>query len=305
MGTPEFAVPCLEALVEEGHQVVGVVTQPDRPKGRGKQLVAPPVKARAVELELKVYQPHRIKTPDFVAILRELGPELIVVVAFGQLLSQDILEMPPMGCINVHASLLPRFRGAAPIHRAILADEHQTGVTTMFMDTGLDTGDMILQETVAILDNDTLGTVHDKLAATGARLLVATVQAMEAGSFARVPQEEQQSTYAALLTRADERIPWQCSAKEIHNRIRGLNPWPGAFTMRGEQLWKLWQSEVVDLVTLGNPGEIVEVSPKGGIVVQTGQGLLCLTELQKQGGKRLKAADFARGQAVQPGMLLE
>ncbi|HEX3032370.1 MAG TPA: methionyl-tRNA formyltransferase [Bacillota bacterium] len=305
MGTPDFAVPCLEVLVREGHRVAGVITQPDRPKGRGKQLVAPPVKVKALELGLPVYQPDRIKTPEFVEVLRGLTPDLIVVVAFGQLLSRDILDLPPHGCINVHASLLPRYRGAAPIHRAILEGEQETGVTIMYMDTGLDTGDMILQEKVPIEDRDTLGTVHDKLAETGARLLALTVKAMEAGQFSRTPQDGSLSTYAGLLTRADEKIDWHSPASEIFNRIRGLNPWPGAFTMRGEQLWKIWQSDLVDTVTQGNPGEIVEVSPKEGIVVQTGQGLLRLTELQKQGGKRLKAADFARGQAVQVGMLLE
>ncbi|TLN04468.1 methionyl-tRNA formyltransferase, partial [bacterium] len=230
IGTPDFAVPCLEALVAAGHEIAGVVTQPDRPKGRGHKLTPPPVKVLAEARGLPVFQPERIKHPGFVARLKELAPEMIVVVAFGQLLSKEILTLPERGCVNVHASLLPRYRGAAPIHWAVINGEKETGVTIMYMDEGLDTGDMILWERVPIETGDTTGVVHDKLSAVGARLLVAAVAQIAAGTARRVPQDDTGSTYAPLLNKEVELIPWEKSACEVRNLIRGLNPWPGAFT---------------------------------------------------------------------------
>ncbi|MDP4127948.1 MAG: methionyl-tRNA formyltransferase, partial [Bacillota bacterium] len=236
MGTPDFAVPALRALVNGGHSVVGVFTQPDRPAGRGKNLKPSPVKVAAEELGLPVFQPARIKTPEGIQTLRDLAPECIIVVAYGQILSKDILQLPPKGCINVHASLLPAYRGAAPIHWAIMKGETHTGVTTMLMDEGLDTGDMLLKREVAISDKTTTGEVHDSLATLGGELLMETLSALEMGKLIPIPQTGE-SNYAPLLSRNHERLNWSRGAKELHDQIRGLNPWPGAFaTFRGENL---------------------------------------------------------------------
>lgn len=317
MGTSDFAVPCLEALLAAGHEIAGVVTQPDRPKGRGHKLTPPPVKVLAVERGLKVYQPERVKAPDFVAALKELAPELIVTVAFGQLLSKEILSLPEQGCINVHASLLPRYRGAAPIHWAVINGEAETGVTIMYMDVGLDTGDMILWESIPIEKGDTTGTVHDKLMALGARLLVETVARIAAGTAQRVPQDHAGSSYAPLLTKATELIPWEKSAEDVRNLIRGLNPWPGAHTYFNGQVLKIWAAEPWEegAAPAGSggddsagpdskPGRVTAVLPKLGFVVQTGAGRLLITEVQLQGSRRMAAADFVHGRGLTPGTVL-
>lgn len=314
MGTPDFAVPCLEALLAAGHEIAGVVTQPDRPKGRGHKFTPPPVKLLALEKGLPVYQPERIKQPEFVATLKELAPEMIVVVAFGQLLSKQILTLPVSGCVNVHASLLPKYRGAAPIHWAVINGEKETGVTIMYMDEGLDTGDMIIWESIPIADGDTTGTVHDKLSALGARLLCEAVDKIAAGTAARQPQGHDGLTYASLLNKETELILWEKSAIEVKNLIRGLNPWPGAYTYFHEQVLKLWAAELWEEgIPCGSggekglnspvdrPGLVTAILPKSGFVVQTGAGRLLITEVQLQGSRRMAAADFIHGRGLTTG----
>lgn len=302
MGTPDFAVPTLQALVAHDHEVCGVFTQPDRPSGRGKNLKPSPVKAAAQELGLPVYQPERIKKPEAVAQLRELKPEAIIVVAYGQILSADILRLPPKGCINVHASLLPKFRGAAPIHWALMEGETLTGVTTMLMDEGLDTGDMLLKEEYPISDEATTGEVHDALAQLGAQLLIKTLEGLKEGTV--IPQKQIGETcYASLLKREHEKIDWSRSAKELHNQIRGLNPWPGAFTTFRQENLKIWRSRVLPSNNLQTqPGEIVEVG-NAGIVLQTGSGQILLQEVQPAGKRAMSARDFYLGRHAQVGEL--
>lgn len=302
MGTPDFAVPTLRDLVEAGHDVAAVVTQPDRPKGRGKKETPPPVKETAQELEIPVFQPPRIKDPDFIELLRGLSPEVIVVVAFGRILSPDILSLPRYGCVNVHASLLPKYRGAAPIHWAVINGEKETGVTTMYMDEGLDTGDMILKEAVPIGEEDTVGAVHDRLAALGARLLVKTLALIRQGRAPRAPQTGEFS-YAPMLKAEDELIGWDQPARDIYNRIRGMNPWPGARTTLSGKVLKIWRAAVEEGKNASVPGQVIAVG-RDGLVVSAGSGLLRITELQLQGARRLNAGDFLRGNPVPEGTVL-
>ncbi len=325
MGTPDFAVPCLDALVKSGRDVVGVVTQPDRPKGRGRQLTPSPVKLKATQCGIPVYQPEKIKSPEFVSQLKEIRPDLIVVVAFGQLLSPEILDLPPYGCVNVHASLLPGYRGAAPIHWAVINGEKETGVTTMYMDRGLDTGDMILNQLIPVAEDDTVGSVHDKLAEAGARLLIKTIDAIEKGQAPRTPQDHSAATYAGLLKREHERIDWDRGAEDIRNLIRGMNPWPGAYTTLGDRVLKVWQAESfeADGATApqalsgsmaareayegsapGDSGKVLQIIPGRGLVVQAGNGCLLLTEVQLQGSRKMSVEEFLRGHPVKLGTRL-
>ena len=311
MGTPDFSVPSLRALVSGGHEVAGVFTQPDRPAGRGKKLKPSPVKVAAEELGLSVFQPEKIKTPEGIHQLRALAPDSIIVVAYGQILSRKILQIPSKGCINVHASLLPSYRGAAPIHWAVMRGETRTGVTTMLMDEGLDTGDMLLQREVHISDVATTGEIHDQLAALGAELLIDTLNELEMGRLMATPQTGQ-SNYAPLLKRGHERIDWSRRAAELHHQIRGLNPWPGAFsTFRGENL-KIWRStpflrpdkdleaEAFSKVATAEPGQILQVL-EDSLVVQTGDGVLRILEVQPAGKRTMPARDFFNGRHGQVG----
>jgi len=305
MGTPDFALPSLQALYEAGHVIVGVFTQPDRPAGRGKKIVASPVKLLAEQLELPVFQPDRLKTPTNVKLLKELAPECIIVVAYGQILSKEILDIPRYGCVNVHASLLPAYRGAAPIHWAVINGETKTGVTTMLMDEGLDTGDMLLSAEYEISPTATTGEVHDALAKLGAEILLETLDGLEKGTL-KSKKQPAEFTYAPLLKREHERLDWNWSAWVIHNRIRGLNPWPGAFTTyRGEQV-KIWQSKIVEnegvlkLATEAKPGQILALT-SNGLLVMTGEGRLEITVLQPAGKKKMSAADFFNGRRVKIG----
>lgn len=308
MGTPDFAVPSLRALVRGGHDVVGVFTQPDRQAGRGKNLKPSPVKAAAEELGLSVFQPENVIKPDSLQQLRDLAPECIIVVAYGQILSGDILHLPPKGCINVHASLLPAYRGAAPIHWAVMQGEKRTGVTIMFMDEGLDTGDMLLKAEIQISNEATTGEVHDQLAVLGGKLLLDTLNELEKGNLIPIPQTGD-SNYASLLKREHEAIDWSRKAWELHNQIRGLNPWPGAFTaFRGENL-KVWRStpflqpdEVLKapLENAGEPGQIVRIYGNG-LLVQTGEGILQILEVQPAGKRSMLAKDFFNGRHGQVG----
>lgn len=275
MGTPDFAVPSLEALLTK-HEVVLVVTQPDKPKGRGKKMVPTPVKACALEHGIPVLQPEKVKEPEFVEQLRSYEPDLIAVTAFGQILSEPILEMPKYGCINVHGSLLPKYRGAAPMQWSIIDGEKVTGITTMYMAKGLDSGDMLLKAEVEITDEDTFATIHDKMAVTGANLLLDTLDQLEAGTLERIPQDHDAATYAPMITKETGHIDWSKNRQDIINLIRGLNPVPAAYTIYEEEVLKIFGAVISDVQSddAAN-GEIVAVVKKG-FVVKCGDGCLLI-----------------------------
>lgn len=305
MGTPEFAAVSLKALLDAGYPVVGVVTQPDRPVGRGGKIQPSPVKVLAVEHNLPVFQPKRLRKPEVVAELKALGADVVVVVAYGQILSKEALAIGPLGAINVHGSLLPRWRGAAPIQRAIMAGDKETGITTMWMDEGMDTGDICLMARTPISPEDTAGTVHDRLAQMGAKLLVETLRQVEAGTAPRIPQPAEGVTYAAKLERADEEIDWSRPAEELFNQIRGLNPWPGAYTPAPRGNLKIWKAvPVTDAALQGEPGEVVALRRGQGFVVATGSGCLLVQEVQPAGKGRMPAQAYMNGGAVQVGTRL-
>jgi methionyl-tRNA formyltransferase len=302
MGTAQFAVPALQALLESGQEIAGVITQPDKPRGRGHKLAFSPVKEYAVKQNLEVFQPARIDSEPALLKISEWQPEMIVVVAYGQIIPARILSLPVHGCINVHGSLLPRYRGAAPIQRALMAGEAVTGVTTMYMDQGLDTGDMIKKATVPIDGDIDYGELHDRLAEVGADLLLETIAAVADGTAAREKQDSSQATYAPVLRSNDELICWQMTAQQIHNQIRALSPLPGAYTsIEGNKL-KVYKSRVTSLSDEGTPGLVKTTG--SGFLVQTGQGLVELLEVQKEGRKRMPARDFAAGQRIPAGLIL-
>ena len=305
MGTPDFAVGSLQALCESGkHEILAVVTQPDRPKGRGNKLLQTPVKEYALAQGLTVYQPQKVKTPEFVELLHELQPELIVVAAFGQFLSKEILELPKYGCINVHASLLPKYRGAAPIQYAIIKGEKESGVTIMQMDIGMDTGAMLDKVVVPIAENTTMGELHDALREQGAALLLQVIDKIAAGTAVAEPQDNEQATYATLLDRSMEHIDWSKTAQEVHNLIRGFNPAPGTFTKlpNGKSL-KIWGSKMTDKSSAAAAGTVIETG-KHSFFVACGEGVLEITEVQPESKKRMSAQVFLNGRGVQEGDLL-
>lgn len=297
-GTPDFAVPALDALVEAGHEVVGVWTQPDRPAGRGMRLVPSPVKRRASEHGLPVHQPHSLRDETAQAELRDCRADAMVVVAYGLLLPQAVLDLFPYGALNIHASLLPRWRGAAPIHRALLAGDEETGVCIMQMDAGLDTGPVLLREALAIEPDDTTGSLHDKLAALGARMIVTALAQLENGRLRAEPQPDQGATYANKIAKSEARIDWQASAAAIDRRIRAFDPFPGAMTRWRDVDLKLWASSPVS--GDGEPGTVLRIEPDA-LVVACGDGALAIGQIQRPGGKRLPAAEFARGAALAVG----
>lgn len=305
MGTPDFAVGSLQALCESGkHEIIAVVTQPDRPKGRGNKLLQTPVKEYALAQGLTVYQPHKVKTPEFVELLHELQPELIVVAAFGQFLSKEILELPKYGCINVHASLLPKYRGAAPIQYAIIKGEKESGVTIMQMDIGMDTGAMLDKVVVPIAENTTMGELHDVLREQGATLLLQVIDKIAVGTAVAEPQDNEQATYATLLDRSMEHIDWSKTAQEVHNLIRGFNPAPSTFTKlpNGKSL-KIWGSKMTDKSSAAAAGTVIETG-KHSFFVACGEGVLEITEVQPESKKRMPAQVFLNGRGVQEGDLL-
>lgn len=304
MGTPDFSVPALKALVEAGHEVAAVVTQPDRPRGRGKELQMTPVKVQALAYGIPVYQPEKVKDPAFVEILRNLQPEVIVVIAFGQILSRDILDLPPYGCINIHASLLPKYRGAAPIQWAVIDGEKETGVTTMMMDVGLDTGDM-LEKTVIPLDpKETGGSLFDKLSQAGGPLILSTLEKLKAGTAVRTPQTDEDSTYAKMLTKSLGQIDWSMEAAAIERLIRGLNPWPSAYTFVHGKTLKIWDADVLKESSDGAaPGQIIRTDPHS-LIVAAGEALLSIRELQLEGKKRMDVETFLRGYTIEKGEIL-
>ena len=305
MGTPDFAVGSLQALCESGkHEILAVVTQPDRPKGRGNKLLQTPVKEYALAQGLTVYQPQKVKTPEFVELLHELQPELIVVAAFGQFLSKEILELPKYGCINVHASLLPKYRGAAPIQYAIIKGEKESGVTIMQMDIGMDTGAMLDKVVVPIEENTTMGELHYALREQGAALLLQVIDKIAAGTAVAEPQDNEQATYATLLDRSMEHIDWSKTAQEVHNLIRGFNPAPSTFTKlpNGKGL-KIWGSKMTDKNSAAAAGTVIETG-KHSFFVACGEGVLEITEVQPESKKRMPAQVFINGRGVQVGEVL-
>lgn len=297
MGTPDFAVPSLKALMESGHRVVAVVTQPDRPRGRGQRVTPVPVKRVAVKHRLACLQPEDLNAPGFISQLEGLRPDLIVVVAF-RILPRAVFEVPPLGTINLHPSLLPRYRGAAPINWAIINGETETGVTTFFIDEGLDSGEVILQRRVAIGGEEAAGQLHDRLAVLGAEVLLETIELIAIGRVPRVVQGEEVS-FAPKLQRSHCEIDWSREAVAIKNLIRGLSPLPGAQAEIGGRTVKIYRASVVDETsTLDPPGKVVEVEKRGGIIVTTGKGLLSLLEMQPSGKRKMTGAEFARGYRV-------
>lgn len=303
MGTPDFALQTLQGLIDAGCNMVGVYTQPDRPKGRGKQLAAPPVKELAQQYDIPVYQPLKLRQPEAVAELEALAPDLIVVVAYGQILPKSVLEIPAHGCINVHASLLPKYRGAAPINKAIIDGETETGITTMYMDVGLDTGDMLIKKSLSIGPEETAGELHDRLASLGRETMDETLQQLCAESLQREVQDDAQSTYASMMKKEDGRIDWSRSAQEIHNHVRGLDPWPGAYTSLNGELLKLAKTCPQELGG-DKPGSVISAD-KDGVLIACGSGALLIKELQLAGRKRLMAGDFLRGCTLEPETLLD
>ncbi len=310
MGTPDFSVGTLEALVEAGHEVVLAVTQPDKPKGRGKEMQFTPVKECACKYKIPVFQPRRVREPECIENLRKYEADIMVVVAFGQILPKEILEMTPYGCVNVHASLLPKYRGAAPIQWSIMDGESVTGVTTMQMNEGLDTGDMLLKVEVPITEKETGGSLHDKLAEAGAKLCVETLEGLQKGEITPIPQGETTTSYAKMLDKQLGNIDWTKSAVEIERLIRGLTPWPSAYTNWNDKVMKIWDAsvfkacnEVCDTPVASEdavPGTIIRVE-KQSFFVQTGDGILEIRELQIPGKKRMEADAFLRGYQVKAG----
>jgi methionyl-tRNA formyltransferase len=301
MGTPEFACPTLQTLLDRGEQVLAVVTQPDRPKGRGQQVAAPPVKELALAHGIPVHQPVKVRDPQFVEVLKALAPDLIVVVAFGQILPKSVLEIPRFGCINIHASLLPRWRGAAPINWCLINGDTETGITTMQMDVGLDTGDMLVKRALSIEPEDDARILHDKLSTLGAEALAETLDLLAQGSLVAEKQDDSLTCYAAMLKREDGELDWNAEALSLANRVRGMNPWPGTYTFLEGKLLKVFKARPA--AGTGVPGTLLQFG-RDGIEVACGCGSLLITELQLEGKKRLGAADFLAGHRLEPGTVL-
>lgn len=303
MGTPDFAVSALRALIEAGHSVDAVFTQPDRARGRGKQIQFSPVKEEALSHGIAVYQPVRLKAePEYVEKLRELSPDVIVVVAFGQILQKEVLAIPRYGCVNIHASLLPKYRGAAPIQRVIIDGEAETGVTTMLMNEGLDTGAVLEMTRIAIAENETGGSLHDKLADLGGQLILSTLKGLEEGTI--VPKaQEGETCYASMLRKEEGMLDFNESAERLERQIRGLNPWPSAYTKFSGKTLKIWAAEVTAESEGLAPGT-VKLSGKKELCVQTGDGMLRLTEVQLEGKKRMAVSDFLQGNSIKDGDML-
>ena len=302
MGTPEFAVEPLKELIRNGYEIAGVFTQPDRPKGRGKKPAPSPVKIAAEEAGIPVFQPERIRK-NGAEDLKNLKPDLCVTAAFGQILSQEILDIPPLGNINVHASLLPKHRGAAPIAYAIMNGDRKAGVTTMFMDAGIDTGDMLLQESTDIGESETCGELTERLSRIGADLLVRTIRQMEAGTLTRVPQKHEEMTYDPMLEKQMGIIDFSLDSDLVRGRINGLNPWPCvSVPVQGERLKLL---RAVNCKETGVAGSVISADPKTGLLIACGQGAVKVLEVQAPGGKRMKAEDYLRGHGIPAGTILK
>ena len=307
MGTPDFATPSLMALIEGPDDVVAVITQPDRAKGRHGELSPPPVKILAQQNNIPVYQPEKVKDKGFLPQLKALNPDVIVVVAYGQILSREILDIAPRWCINIHASLLPKYRGSAPINWALINGEKVTGVTSMIVSAALDSGPILLKKEVPIGADDDVKILHDKLSTAGGELLSETMNGIRKGDLTPVPQNESEATYFPMLEKSDGLIDWHKKTEEIRNRIRGLNPWPGTYTYLQEGAEEKIMLKVFKAEVVGGPpyfpGTVVEASDKG-IVIATGEGYLSLKELQLEGKRRMGVAEFIRGYKIEKGMVL-
>lgn len=306
MGTPDFSVPTLKALAEAGHEVAAVVTQPDKPKGRGKEMQMTPVKIQAQEYGIPVYQPEKVREPSFIETLRAIEADVFVVIAFGQILPKAVLDLPKYGCVNIHASLLPKYRGAAPIQWCVIDGEKETGITTMMMDVGLDTGDMLEKVVIPIDEKETGGSLHDKLSLAGGELILSTLQKLENGTVVRTPQTDEGTCYARMLTKSLGDIDWTKSAVSVERLIRGLNPWPSAYTMWNGKTIKIWAADVLPREEGfdGCPCGSVVRQDKHSLVIKTGEGLLSIRELQMEGKKRMDIEAFLRGYPVAEGDLL-
>jgi methionyl-tRNA formyltransferase len=303
MGTPDFALPTLKRLHESLHQVSAVVTQPDKPKGRGRAVVPTPVKAYAVEQGLTVWQPAKASAPEFIEQIAALKPDILVVIAYGQILKQALLDVPKQFCMNIHASLLPKYRGAAPINWAIINGDTETGVTTMKMDAGMDTGDMLLKSSMTIEPHHTAKDLHDALSEMGGELALTTLDRLEAGDLIPQPQDANLATMAPKMKKEDGLIDWNQTAETIHNRVRGLEPWPGTYTFLENKRWRLGKTETGSGENTDSPGELARVSDYG-IEVGTGEGRLILKEVQPEGKKRMDVKSFLTGHPVKPGTRL-
>ncbi len=305
MGTPDFAVPSLEMLVNEGYEVVAAVTQPDKPKGRGNKLTAPPVKEFAIKNGIQVLQPAKIKTSEFVEQMRELQPDLLITAAYGKILSKELLEVPVLGCINVHGSLLPEYRGAAPINWAVINGEEKTGITTMFTDVGLDTGDMLLKSELAIGPDMTVGELHDKMAVLGAQVLRDTLSELKKGTLKRIPQDDSVSTYAPMMNKELGLIDWSKKASEIHNLVRGTDPWPGAYTLLEGNRMRVWKTVLTkeSADSCQENGRILKVDDQGILVKCSDENLLLL-EVQFDSSRRMSVKEYIRGHEIKTGETL-
>ena len=300
MGMPDFAAAPLETIINSGkHQVTAVITQPDKPKGRGKSMQFPPVKEKALEYDIPVWQPVQVNSEEMIAVLKEQNPDCIVVAAFGQLLKEEILNLPRFGCINIHASLLPKLRGAAPIQWAVIQGDETAGVTTMWMDKGLDTGDMLLKKEIRLAEDETGGSLFDRLSECGCELILETLDALENGTAVRTPQTGE-STYAKILTKNTGNIDWNQSAVQIERLIRGLNPWPSAFSYLNGKMIKIWSARVNEMHK-GEPGEIIHAD-KSSFIVCCGEKSLEILELQAEGKKRMSCDAWLRGVRIENGM---
>ncbi len=303
MGTPDFAVPALEAIHKSVHEVILVVTQPDRPKGRGRKLLHPPVKKAVMDMGYDIIQPESLKTGAFADMISKLQPDIIVVVAFGHILSERVLALPRLGAVNIHASLLPKYRGSAPIQWAIINGEKETGVTIMFMDKGLDTGDILLSGKIEIAPDDTSASLHDRLADLGADLLTKILDRFKAGDIHPILQDHNQATYSPILKKKDGLMDWEKPAQALETFIRGVTPWPGAFTFHEDKRLKIFKACCVSTETQEPPGTVIKSFPDE-LRVATGKGVLCVLEIQGASGKRLLIRDFLRGYKMPPGTVL-
>lgn len=305
-GTASFGLPALKSLFKSAHEILAVVTQPDRPQGRGKKIIPSPIKSLAGQKKIPVYQPERSRDHSFVNLLKSLAPEIMIIIAYGQILSFDILSIPPQGCINVHASILPKYRGAAPIPRAILQGETRTGVTTMFMDEGLDTGPILLTAETEIALEESAGELHDRLAKMGADLLLKTLAGLEEGRLKPQPQDHAQATYAPKITKEMARINWQLPARQLFNHLRAFDPWPGAFTYLNHSLFKIFRPRFfpgLEEINEEPPGTVVAATPEE-ITIATGRGYLKIREVQLANRPRMRVAEFLSGHQLIPGMCL-
>ncbi|MGI5851316.1 MAG: methionyl-tRNA formyltransferase [Clostridiales bacterium] len=307
MGTPDFSVPSLETIAAEGYELIGVVTQPDRPRGRGKRLLPSPVKKWAIEKGIDIYQPVKARDEEFITQIKRLAPDLIVTAAYGQILPKNILDIPPLGCINVHASLLPKYRGASPIQQAIMDGESKTGITIMYMDEGMDTGDIILQMETLIHPDENAGDLHDRLAALGAKALSESLELFTVGKPEGIPQIQEDATYCQKIDKDMGRINWDMDIDRIRNNVRALTPWPGAYTYIGSMRLKVWEAGQVEYSDLKDitPGQIVYADEEHGLVISGSDGLIRLSKVQAPGKRAMDDVEFLRGNRLKVNTVLD